>query len=456
VWNEIVRVKKQREGIRSCRRKFLEGIRSCWRKFLDKIKFDKFPCEIHFYLRVTDDEKAYWAVQWAEKLQASHELKEMNVNLIVHLVNEEAIVARQLQLRYPLLSEKDTPCIRIDHDTCKVDGSFRILLLGFSDGGQAVLREMICNGQFVHADPKDRFLVDVVDRNEVLTSGYAARYRDAVQAYNISFINKEVLSGDFYSWLEKNLSSYNRIIVSFWNDDLNLELAAIIVRLGKYLCLGSDWMRHRLYVRFSRSVDIFPDVCFFGSIKECYSKEVIIDEDLDRKAKKVYRTYKDANKKNLPLTEEEEWRKMDMFDQESNRSTADRLRSQLTLLGMTESALDPRGGFDPGKDRMEVLAATGHLHWNAFQLTHGIRPWPRADITDDDVRRLHRRANDIEEHLRHAAIVAYAELPDIDRRLDNDPNHFQDNERNFIRKMGMVLCDEEPSAEGGASGETTP
>ena len=202
------------------------------RKVLDRMQEIGFhAAEVHFYIRVTADEKNYCAVRWADcQRQAFPWLK-------IHLIDEPSLAARMLQLEHPLLA---APGISIGQDTCKVKGSFRVLLLGFSDGGQALLREIVCNGQFLHTDPRDEFRVDVIDRNSTLTGGYIARYPDAVRDYNISFYNMDVLSGECYRWLEHNLFRYNRIIVAFWNDDLNLEVAAIISRLSKYLGLISD------------------------------------------------------------------------------------------------------------------------------------------------------------------------------------------------------------------------
>ena len=407
-----------------------------WSSFGRWLNFGRIPEKIDFYLRVTDDEKACWAAQWAEKMQKVHSF------LTIHLINEEAIIARQLQLAYPLLK---SPGIKIDHDACRVSGSFRILLLGFSDGGQAVLREMVCGGQFLHTGRDDGFSVDVVDRDAVLTGGYAARYRDAVRAYNISFINKEVLSGDFYNWLELNLHRYNRIIVSFWNDNLNLELAAIICRLGKYLRLDDgegDYMRQRLYVRFSRMTgagqneaseaaadagqNVFP-FRMFGSIEACYSKKVIIAEDLDKKAMEVHKTYLKKH------PGKGDWHTLDMFYQESSRSTADGYHNQLTLLGLTEDKLDPTTEFEPEDAQMEALAETGHLHWNAFQLMHGIRPWPLEG-------KVNHKANDIKDHLRHATIVDYDKLPEVGELVEQEDKDFQENERELVRNIGKVLC----------------
>lgn len=216
------------------------------RKVLDRMQETGcHPDTVHFYIRVTADEKNYCAVRWADRQRQRFSW------LKIHLIDEPSLAARMLQQEHPLLK---APGISIENDTCKVKGSFRVLLLGFSDGGQALLRDIVCNGQFLHSDPRDGFRVDVIDRNSVLTGGYIARYPDAIRAYNISFYNMDVLSGECYRWLEHNLFRYNRIIVAFWNDDLNLEVAAIISRLSKYLGLISNPEAKR------RLEDLYPKI----------------------------------------------------------------------------------------------------------------------------------------------------------------------------------------------------
>ena len=427
---------------------------------------------IHFFLRVTDGENSHWAVEWADKIQHPDGEEKQTVRFIrIHLINESSIAARLLQDRYPLLTT--TPGIEIDHGTCTVNGSFRILQLGFAEGGQAVLREMVCNGQFIHKpDTRDanNFSVTVVDRNSVLTSGYEARYPDAVRQYHISFLNMEVLSGQFYSWLEHNLTRFNRIIVSFWNDDLNLETAAIITRLAKYI--GVD-LTDRLYVRFSRSIGgkadeekagrIFP-FRVFGSVDDCYRRDVIINESLDWKAKRVHRVYKDENrlpKRPTDKTRQQAkieylWHSLNMFTQESNRACADGLNNLLRLMNdgkVFDPETDTKVLLDRTKDLrrrpdgdplLETLAETEHLRWNAFNLMHGIRPWPLSEIPETGARngKEEGKPNDIDSRLRHGGIADYSVLPEVDKRFDRKPNILQNNDRILIRKMETILLDE--------------
>ena len=490
------------------------------RQVLDKMQETGFhAAEVHFYIRVTADEKNYCAVRWADCQ------RKLFPWLKIHLVDEPSLAARMLQREYPLLK---APGISIEPDTCKVKGSFRVLLLGFSDGGQALLREIVCNGQFLHSDPRDEFRVDVIDRNSVLTGGYIARYPDAVRAYNISFYNMDVLSGECYRWLEHNLFRYNRIIVAFWNDDLNLEVAAIISRLSKYLGLISDpeakrpledlypqiwevedkreelskqkpeeenkqqelqkqkqdaeskleellkrkedeesklpeYMADRLYVRFSRSIasldkkgkdasrDVFPEFRFFGSDEDCYKRKYLIDEELDKQAKRVHRIWSDTNSHDSNKNDEEKWNQQDMFTQESNRACADGLNNLLRLMNNgkdlepetdTAALLDRTQTIRKAGDIQETLAETEHLRWNAFHLMRGIRPWPLWAIPESGAHngKGERKAKDIESRLRHAAITDYSVLPEVDKRFGK--GDLQGNDKNLIEKMETILCDD--------------
>ena len=113
--------------------------------------------KLDFYVRSSDDVRKAWAENWAESIQKKADID-------IHLINEAALLARILTNRYPLLK---SPRIQIMEKTGKANGKFSILLLGFGEVGKAILRETICNGQFLQNGPGGRvpFHVDVVDRD---------------------------------------------------------------------------------------------------------------------------------------------------------------------------------------------------------------------------------------------------------------------------------------------------
>lgn len=434
----------------------------------DKLKKYHFP-KVDFYIRISDGAKGYWVEEWAKFVQKS------NSSLEIHLIRESSLIAREIVKKYPLLN---SPGIKILPEAGKVQGCFNVLLLGFAEQGEAILREVVCDGQFLHTDNgKDHFKVDIVDRNPEYFSCFEARCREAKERYGLSFIQKDVHSGDFYRFLEENLASYNRIIIGFYDDALNMEIAAKIVEISRRQGVRLDYRnanRHFLLVRLSGFVPeqaintIFSGLDFFGSQTEIYSPQVIIDEKLDKMAKTVNLYYlKKQEKKRLldqlellrekqshsALDKHEQqemqeiskqldflenasekdvlklldnWHTLSSFTRDSNNSMVISMRNLCLLMGIDPKNFD-RKVFDAFAERLrDVYAETEHLRWNAFHFMRGIRTWAREDIPAGAV-----KPNDIENRMRHAALVDFAELPEVDKHFPGR-RPLQDNDYDII------------------------
>lgn len=419
----------------------------------EKLRFRKKRKTVHFYIRVPDDERDVWAEHWAEEIQkisgfANPASRAGGTSIDIHLISEASLIARMLVEKHPLLN---SPRVEIDPKSGTVEGEFRILLLGFGEIGKAILRETVCDGQFLKrgGDAPAPFSVDIVDSRREAFSYCRARLGEAVEKYHLNFFDHDALSGEFYQMIESRLASYNRIVIAFKNDSLNLEIAARIreiskrrnIRFGK-----SGDADARLLMRVSNRIPamdlaaVSPDsthawlsrIDFFGMIDDCYGRDIIIDEVLDSRAKRVNKIYDSR-------ATDESWLGMSMFERESNRSCASGLGNLLRLAGMEEKDFSAEAwACLIDGPLLETLAGTEHLRWCAFHLMRGIRAWPLAEITDDDVERLH-KPNDIKARLRHAALVDYKDLPAVDRRFGRDGDCLLQNNRMVVLNIGKVL-----------------
>ena len=395
-----------------------------------------------FYVRISGGLKDYWAVRWAEEISKCAKQKGPCVE--IHLLKESELIARTFVKDNPLL---DSPGIETVPDTGKVKGSFKILLLGFSELGENILRETVCDGQFLHISDTDSFSVDVIDDCSRNFDLFAARCKEAVEQYNISFYEKDPCSGDFYKFAEEKISSYNRIIVAFEDKKVCMDSAAQIVEIAK---VAEFDLNTRLFVNFPDSGpeeknSLFREFTAFGSLKECYSKEVIINEKLDDKAKLINFYYGKTEVKTDDITLKNEieakWCELSFFNRESNRSAAAGLYNLCRLMGIK----DPENNFDKKLyDRvrdlklMNVYCENEHLRWSAFHYMRGIRKWDVSGLEKIE------RANDIKEHNRHAALVSYAELPSIDKKVEKESDLQKNNEMNIelivpIFSTGKIL-----------------
>lgn len=375
--------------------------------------------KVDFYIRVSGGVKNYWAAQWAEKIQ---NIGSDKPELEIHLLQESELIARKFVRDNPLLT---APGIEIFPEKGKIKGNFKILLLGFGDLGEAILRETVCDGQFLHTDGSDSFSMDVIDYAPQSFNLFAVRCPEAVKQYHISFYEKDVYSSDFYKFMEDRIASYNRVIVAFYDRTLSMDIAAQIVELAKIS--GTD-LQSKMFVNLPDAPadmknSVFPEFTAFGSLQECYSEGIIIDEELDRNARKINSSYNKGI---------DNWSKLNLFAKDSNRSCAAGLYNLCRLMGMT----DPEKMFNPNalehvlaNGLLDVYAETEHLRWNAFHFVRGIRKWDISGVTEKIV-----KANDIKAHLRHAALVDFNDLPLIDEKIGKGSN-LKSNDRDIIIVM---------------------
>ena len=396
--------------------------------------------KLDFYIRISDDVRKRWAELWAEGIQKKE-------NIDIHLINEATLLARILVSQNPLLK---SPKIRINERTGKVNGKFNILLLGFGEVGKAILRETVCDGQFLQggSDGKIPFCVDVVDRDEAAFDLYGAFFEDAMKEYNVRFIRQDVNSSEFYRRLESKMPFYNRIIIAFSDDTLNLETASrikTIARRNDMVFGNSAHADVRLMIRITDGISAkvlrdptqnsqIEDV-FFGVLEECYCRDVIINETLDRRAKIINRNHIAQIHPELAVDPDKEWRRVSMFQREKARSCASGMNNLLLLTGMNEETFDPEKWHKAVSNEkiLNALAETEHMRWCAFLMMRGIRKWPLSEVGDDA-----RKPNDI-KHMRHAALTDFRNLPDVDRRFNRDPDYMQNNNRNLIQSVPAVI-----------------
>ncbi len=396
--------------------------------------------KLDFYVRFSDDVRKAWAESWAEGIQKK-------ASIDIHLINEAALLARILVNRYPLLK---SPKVQIMDKTGKISGHFNILLLGFGEVGKAILRETICDGQFLQSGSDGRipFRVDVVDRDPASFDLWGAFFEDAMEEYNVRFIQEDACTSAFYRRIEPELSSYNRIVIAFGDDSLNLETATRIKMLArrKDIVFGNSAQASaRMMIRVSDSTtakvlrdptqNSQTEDVFFGVLDECYCRDVIINETLDRRAKIINRNHIAQTHPDMESDEDREWKRVSMFEREKARSCASGMNNLLLLAGMNEAT------FDSGKwketissgEILNALAETEHMRWCAFLMMRGIRKWPLSEVGDDA-----RKPNDI-GHMRHAALTDFRNLPEVDRRFNRDPDHLQDNNRKLVQNVPDVI-----------------
>ena len=399
----------------------------------------------YLYVRVKTPQEEETYATWAANVRKY-------VNPVV--VQESRLIARSLLTGDDSLLKM--PSVQIDgKNGCVVKGEFRFLLIGFGSCGQDVLQELICNGQFLRSRGQIvPFAVDVVEKDEAVVGQYKRAHPGLCEMYHVNFKGGiRVETEEFDKWVMENIAKYGRIIVCLNGDAMNMGIASQIVEVAR--CNGksvkknviyakvSDHIRNmhapkgRMWTIFSNGSDIGPEqvpIRFFGDLKNIYRMSELDAEKADEMAKVLNVWYCKGEIPRDRQTIEDEWNKAPVFNQMSSRASAEGHRNLLALLGYEAvSAGDLRpeaelpGALFEGKSALvENLAETEHLRWCAFHVTRGFRCWDvlgsGLNVLDvDEIRKQNReglvRANQLAYAGRHADLVPYNRLPDVDLKL---------------------------------------
>ena len=381
------------------------------------------------------------------------------------LIRESQLIAKYFIQRYPLLK---APGVEIDEGKAVVaKGEFKILILGFGAAGQDILNELVCNGQFLNAEGKvTPFSVDVVERDPDVVKEYCIRRplvckcNDESIGFDIRFHDCKVEEKEFDDWFKGSMKTYNRIVVCLNGDDKTLAIANKVVEFARRhgVCIPpnvvyarvTDPARNRyvkIFSLFDRGAPRERDrvITLFGNLSDIYSFNRIDVEVVDTMAKVLNSRHGDFGRElSDPKQMEKDWENASFFDQLSSRAAAEGQRNLLLLRKLDYLANVEAPGFReisfeevdaPMTDEsfkrrdsiLRTLSVDEHLRWNAFHLMMGYRPWnildrksdqdpdARNDIPAPRPKRI--KANQLATIGKHADIVEFDRLPDVDIKL---------------------------------------
>ena len=316
----------------------------------------------------------------------------------LHIFSQSDLIARKFVTEHPML---ECPNIAIDHANLRVKDAFSLLLVGFGLTGRDLLNKCICNAQFVGST----FSASIIDLNyESQQNLYPVLFDECVREYNLHFVNSDevcdVNTVAFYKWLSNHLVGFNRVIVALGDDKVNIELAGKITRLLLEDGKSMEFCRSLVFVHIHQGTkygyyyekENIRNIPFtvFGNIETIYKQNVVINESGDKIAKMVNFVFCQFHIKlldNINLKEANElWKRIvPPFIKNSIRSMAQNLGNIMRIAGGEENLARlikaECEGNALAKQKLEILAESEHLRWNAFLLTNGVRCWPVDEIT---------------------------------------------------------------------------
>lgn len=253
---------------------------------------------------------------------------------------------------------------------------------------------------------------------------------------------------------------YNRIIVCLKGDDKTLGIANKIVEFARrqgveiganvVFARVKDPARNRYLPQGricschtrSHQPDPVSNITLFGDLKDIYAFCRINVETVDTMAKVLNSRYGDCGNKLADVAKREaKWCDASFFDQLSSRAAAEGQRNILMLLGLAYCRLGESKSIaklpgeikdmlnDENSSVLRTLAINEHLRWNAFHIMMGYRPWKvrvcdrkgmepdaRKDLPEPKPGKI--RANQLATIGKHADIVPFDTLPEIDMLLE--------------------------------------
>ena len=370
----------------------------------------KKPDDVFLYVRIEAEEEERIFFEWAKSVK----------DYVTPIIFRESdMIARNFIREHPML---DAPDISTCPEKAEVHGSFRILLLGLGSTGQSMLREMVCNGQFVGLSG---FSVDVIESDEAVVEAYKSQHAEAIEKYNIRFIEKLQAEGvGFEGFLSENLMSYNRIVVCLAGDVMNIRVAT---RLAHYVT--KDGMGLKAGVLFVRVSDSIRSSYFkpskkkmvtFGNLSDVYSLNAMDMDPIDQMAKILNGEWeKDKSDKGLTKA----WLGASFGNRRSSRASALGQRNMARVLGFEVVPQDdPRAAIPEtefksalGNGRERILAIDEHLRWNAYHRMLGYSCW---DMKNPPIEQFEdKKANQLDLLGKHACLVDFDELPTVDHKI---------------------------------------
>ncbi len=269
----------------------------------------------------------------------------------------ETLLARQMIRAFP-------PC-----DTMRFDGQgraeedFEALIVGFGKTGQAVLRALLMNGQFIGS----RFRATVVAKDYAAQAGsFFSRYPALREQYDVTFIDADAKSVVLYEQIERMKTTLNYVAVCAGDAKETAEIAVEFAALFEQRNISAPIVQccasvlRRNAGRHGRAVTI-----------PLLTAETLCSDRMDERAMLLNCSYHGA-----PLTGAAAlWSECGYFSRMSCRASADFSDALLRSAG-----IDPQSASAPElalpEKVLENLAQTEHLRWCAFHCAMGYRPMP--------------------------------------------------------------------------------
>ena len=319
---------------------------------------------------------------------------------------------------------------------------FECAVVGFGRHGQAVLKQLLMNGQFAGST----FHAAVFSPNFENESGYMQTESHAIfENYDITSYSADGRSIEFYNYVEKHLGTLKLIAVSTGSEESDREISDHLMMYLKrhnaqHICVvrcGEGGVRYQETVG---SPIVTADI---------YSLRFLSAKEADRDAILINSAYDNSDR-----TDWEKWVACDSFSKMSSRASADFIPAFIKISGIpVEEIL--AGNWPPAQDMLEVLGETEHLRWNAFHFVMGYSPMSNEQFEEKAAHYKKCVAEGIECSKRitkdavnriHACLVPWDELDEVSAKefaaTGREVNYKQVDINNILKLPDILRAEE--------------
>lgn len=284
-----------------------------------------------------------------------------------------------------------------DKDPGTVASAFRALIIGFSECGQDALRflyefsALVDESAGEDEDTRSPFYCDIVDKRMNISAARWKNMAPGVFEKNNTKGKKEITfhlmdygSEAFYTdVLKPIIKELNYVVIAVGNDRAGITLAADIfryaLRMGRIdLAANSEKSPFRIYVRSydPSMLDFMKQVAahlngdahyveVFGSEKEIYTMQVLLNNELKEQAMEYYYRYKQVEYANFGGDEEPKESKEEQWQARRSEAFQPGSKSQIKNNGKYGATLNLR------REESQDYANTRHQYTKAFLKQHG-------------------------------------------------------------------------------------
>ena len=296
----------------------------------------------------------------------------------------------------------------------RAEQDFSCVIAGFGSHGQAVLKQLVMNGQFAGA----QFRAAVFSPNFEKEAGYLlSDCPELLKRYEISSFQEDARSIAFYRFIEEHLSTLKLIVVATGDEKSNREISDDLM-----LFLKRCGAENICVIRCGDNGVYYQEKV--GSpilTASIFTRAFLSAEDADRGAILLNANYDTSHRSDW-----EKWVSCDSFSKMSSRASADFSPAFIRASGSTREAL-MAGEWNLSDEMLRNLGETEHLRWNAFHFAMGYRPMSEEEFSANAERWIRCREEGVPCRFNivknstartHACLIDWDELDQLSARVN--------------------------------------